>query len=163
MIKTWDEELIEGSGEMVDGHKNQCVILMEKGYQGFACDISANNPIKRYIVLWITQNRQHNQKIANDRIIVENYFGLETQLQRSLVELSTLSEKVYKIVTVVRRFLTNYHITRHALRDKGNACFQQQRRGMYKDSTKRDVKRKPTCKSYCCQHQRRLNEVVRSG
>lgn len=109
-----------------------------------------------------TMDRHCNQKIAANIIIVENYFGRETQLWSVLDEHFILSEAMYDTVMSVCRSLNNRHIKRHPLRDEDNVFFKQQQRRVYAQGMKRGMKKKAGANNYCRQRQRRLLNIGNS-
>lgn len=60
------------------GHDHQCGILLYKGYQGMAQNITAILPKKTANGLLLTFDRQGNEKIAEDRITLVARYSFET-------------------------------------------------------------------------------------
>lgn len=75
-----------------------------------------------------------------------------------------MSEKVYDTAAMVCRSLTNYHITRQALQEEDNACFQQQRRRVNTKGLKWAMKKFADARSYRrSQRQGRFEDIASQG
>lgn len=69
---------------------------------------------------------------------------------------------MYDTVESVCHCLTNFHITRHPLRNENNVFFKQPCRRVYAQSMKREKKRKADANNYFRQRQRRLENIENS-
>lgn len=74
--KQLDEINLSDEGELNETHPSSWAILCDKGYTGLSAVFRTVTPDKKPANGWLTvEQNMRNQKIASDRILVENYFG----------------------------------------------------------------------------------------
>ncbi|RHY96587.1 hypothetical protein DYB37_013965 [Aphanomyces astaci] len=95
----------------------QWAVLADKGYQGIQHNVRAVLPLKKPIGGILTFAEQaKNDRIASDRVIVENYFGRLKTLWATCSDTYRWSRKSYDIVFQACLALTNVHVRLHPLR-----------------------------------------------
>ncbi|ETL48551.1 hypothetical protein L916_01859, partial [Phytophthora nicotianae] len=63
-------------GPLTTEHPDSWAVLADKGYQGLAADFRAITPFKKQPLRELTlEQMETNDRIAHDRVLVENYFG----------------------------------------------------------------------------------------
>ncbi|GMF66802.1 unnamed protein product [Phytophthora fragariaefolia] len=68
---------IEGGDQLIAQYPSRWAILADKGYQDLAHDFRAITPHKRAPLQQLTLEQvATNERIAHDRVVVENYFGV---------------------------------------------------------------------------------------
>ncbi|RHZ39952.1 hypothetical protein DYB31_008483, partial [Aphanomyces astaci] len=104
----------------------QWAVLADKGYQGIQHNVRAVLPLKKPVGGILTFAEQaKNDRIASDRVIVENYFGRLKTLWATCSNTYRWSRKSYDIVFQACLTLTNVHVRLHPLRaEDGDANAQ---------------------------------------
>ena len=108
-------------------------ILFDKGYQGAQKRLRAILPIKkkRRNIPLRRSKKIYNQKVAHDRVIVENFFGRRILLWGIMRGKFRFSESMYDTYVRLSTALTNFHIKNWPLRDVDNDMYQSARKSLY--------------------------------
>ncbi|ETN04217.1 hypothetical protein PPTG_14925 [Phytophthora nicotianae INRA-310] len=81
LLKSSSERNMTDEGPMKDKYPDSWCVLADKGYQGLADDFRVITPIKKRPLQQLTLDEgRTNDRIAHDRVIVENYFERLTTL-----------------------------------------------------------------------------------
>ncbi|RHY68737.1 hypothetical protein DYB34_009084 [Aphanomyces astaci] len=114
--------------EMTDtgGHVEQWAVLVDKGYQGIQHEVRAVLPTKKPSGGFLTFDQQcTNDRIAADRVIVENYFGRLKTLWAVCGDAYRWNRKNYDVLFQTCVAITNVHIRFNPLRaEDGDANIQ---------------------------------------
>eukprot|EP00475_Leptophrys_vorax_P026842 TRINITY_DN3814_c0_g1_i2.p1 TRINITY_DN3814_c0_g1~~TRINITY_DN3814_c0_g1_i2.p1 ORF type:complete len:244 (-),score=46.31 TRINITY_DN3814_c0_g1_i2:28-759(-) len=112
--KTEDEKMIEDHGEGLDRFAYYWAILMDKGYIGASCGCRAITPTKAPQKGQLTpEASERNDRIASDRVLVENFLGRVCNLWQCMQRTWRWHEDSFDDAVVVCFALTNYHIQLH--------------------------------------------------
>ncbi|ETP53160.1 hypothetical protein F442_01919 [Phytophthora nicotianae P10297] len=75
LMSSMETELAD-EGPLTTEHPDSWAVLADKGYQGLAADFRAITPFKKQPLRELTlEQMETNDRIAHDRVLVENYFG----------------------------------------------------------------------------------------
>lgn len=88
----------------------------------------------------LSGDRQKHDRISQDQVQVENYFGRETKLWSILNERYTISERSYYKMVDVCRFLTNFSCDSACTRTNDNEAYQERRRLFFATGHKQSLK-----------------------
>ena len=112
-----DRSLFHDIGPFISEFPNSWSVLLDKGYQGalelVRAIIPKRNPPRNVLC---TEDQRSNQRIAHDRIVVENYFGRLCKLWTIMSAKYRWSEKNYDKFMRICVALTNAHVRLHPLR-----------------------------------------------
>ncbi|ETV92761.1 hypothetical protein H310_12991 [Aphanomyces invadans] len=106
------------SDETVPGERHsQWAVLADKGYQGIQRDVRAVIPTRKPAGGMLTFEQQAtNDRIATDRVVVENFFGRMKSLRAVSSDIYRWSRKNYDIIFQTCVALTNVHLRFNPLR-----------------------------------------------
>lgn len=116
--KSQDDARLRDDGPLLDSYPSTWAILADKGYQGLHRRIRAITPAKRPANgLLSPSDVAANDKIASDRVIVENFFGRLKTLWAVTSDIFTWKRDHYDLFFQTCVALTNVHIRFNPLRD----------------------------------------------
>ncbi|KAF0702525.1 hypothetical protein AaE_015869 [Aphanomyces astaci] len=101
-------------------------VLVDKGYQGAQRDVRTVLPLKKPMGGILTfEELRRNDRIASDRVIVENFFGRLKTLWGVCSDTYRWNRKTYDVVFQTCMAFTNAHVRFHPLRaEDGDANSQ---------------------------------------
>lgn len=156
--KKEDEVNMEDDGPLVDKYPESWAILMDKGYEGSQNFIRSIHPKKKPRLGRLSvQECSDNSKIAQDRIIVERYFGRETALWAVMERQFKWSLEKYNNIMSLCTALTNFHIVHNPLNVGDELSHQRYRDRLYQKGVLVAAKRKKSQQDYRNRRRRRLN------
>ncbi|ETP37585.1 hypothetical protein F442_14612 [Phytophthora nicotianae P10297] len=119
LLKSSSERNMTDEGPMKDKYPDSWCVLADKGYQGLADDFRVITPIKKRPLQQLTLDEgRTNDRIAHDRVIVENYFGRLTTLWAMCSDKYRWDKNNYDMLFRSCVALTNFHVRILPLRDE---------------------------------------------
>ncbi|OWZ14771.1 LOW QUALITY PROTEIN: hypothetical protein PHMEG_00011700 [Phytophthora megakarya] len=111
LLKTESEKELNDEGLLGDKYPDSWVVLADKGYQGLAEDFRAVTPFRKLPLQTLTPNQvETNDRIAHDRVIVENYFEHLCTLWSMFSDKYRWDEANCDITFKACIALTNFHV-----------------------------------------------------
>lgn len=139
--KSLEEIRFEDNGELVEIYKKEWGMLLDKAYISATNLIRAIIPTKKKDLSII--ERRRNDKIASDRVIVENFYGRMKKLFKIMYDVFRWDLQLYDSVFTVCAALTNFHILKNPLRkEDGDVYNSYIRHWIDKGNVKAEKKRK---------------------
>ncbi|OWY99178.1 hypothetical protein PHMEG_00029871 [Phytophthora megakarya] len=152
------EETLPDEGPLLDTHPDEWAILADKGYQGAAEFLRCIIPKKGRNISRADQS--NNDKIAHDRVIVENYFGRLNILWRITADKYRLARELYDDVFRLCVGLTNAHVTRCSLRSDNGDWYRRSQNKLIELGIKIKQKRRLAQEKYRAKKRRRLSSSI---
>ncbi|ETL88566.1 hypothetical protein L917_12362, partial [Phytophthora nicotianae] len=119
LLKSSSLRNMADESSMKDKYPDSWCVLADKGYQGLADAFRVITPIKKRPLQQLTLDEgRTNDRIAHDRVIVENYFGRLTTLWAMCSDKYRLDENNSDMFFRSCVALTNFHVRILPLRDE---------------------------------------------
>ncbi|ETV77220.1 hypothetical protein H257_09107 [Aphanomyces astaci] len=144
-----------------DEGTNQWAVIADKGYQGIQRVVRAVLPKKKPAggILTLDDIRS-NDRIASDRVIVENFFGRMKTLWAVCGETYRWSRDNYDVLFQTCMALTNVHIRLHPLRADDGKVYSQYINRMALIGSKKDKGKKTSARTYRTKRKARLTLML---
>lgn len=125
LLKSDSEKHLADDGPMAEEHQGMWAVLADKGYQGLAVDFRAVTPHKkRPLQALSVEQTEANDRLAHDRVVVENFFGRMSSLWAVCSDKYRWSESNYDMFFKACVALTNFHVRILPLRQDDAAKYQ---------------------------------------
>ncbi|RHY33102.1 hypothetical protein DYB32_001845, partial [Aphanomyces invadans] len=164
MRKTDKERDMRDDGPLVDVYPLEWAILADKGYQGLQRRLRAITPTKRPPGGLLSMSEmENNDKIATDRVIVENFFGRMKTFWSIVSETYMWKRESYDLYFQTCVALTNVHIKFSPLRVEDGHERNRYLNGLVSSSEKKKAKRAVSVKKHREKRKLRLGTLLPSG
>lgn len=161
--KTREEREKEDDGELSTTQGRYWGVLMDKGYQGAAEFIRAIIPKKKPKNGTLSRSdTQRNERIASDRVLVENFFGQMCGLWNLMGGKWKWAEGDYDAYFKLCAGFTNMHINWHPLRTEDVDRFRRLRNRLDDIGASRIEKRRRVQERYRQRRRARVNLQFRA-
>jgi hypothetical protein len=159
--KADDERDLTDDGPMADEYPDSWCVLADKGYQGLASDFRAITPHKKRPLhpLSLVES-ETNDRIAHDRVIVENFFGRMCTLWSICSDKYRWDERKYDTFFRLCVAMTNYHIRIMPLRQGDGVNHGNYTKRLRVIGDSRQAKRARTQKKYRAKRRARLRSLL---
>ena len=158
MKKSIEEFNMEDNGELYDQFKTYWAMILDKEYIESSKIMRTIVPTKKKKLSTVEKNR--NNKIAYDRIIVENYYGRMKTLFKIMYDVFRWELKTYDIVFIVCAALTNFHIMKNPLKKVDGELYKAYIRHWITVGKRKAEKRKKYQQEYLKKKKKRLNNYL---
>ncbi|KAE9040674.1 hypothetical protein PR002_g4857 [Phytophthora rubi] len=165
MRKLPDEADLSDDGPLSAAYGNDWGVLTDKGYQGLADEYRAIHPKKkaRGAPPLTLDELQNNDKIAHDRVIVENFFGRLKTLWGVCSHKWEWDDKSYNMFFRACVVLTNYSVRCCPLRREDGECFLRYEARLIQIGLEIEAEKKRKRQEYRDGRRARLELTARDG
>ncbi|KAF0705272.1 hypothetical protein AaE_014602 [Aphanomyces astaci] len=162
--KIGEEDDMLDDGPMQEEYPRSWALLADKGYQGLHRQLRAITPMKRPAGgLLSAADMAVNDKIASDRVIVENFFGRLKTLWSVVGDTYTWKRENYDLYFQTCVAFTNLHIRFLPLREVDGDDLHRHVNGLLSSGQKKKAKRAGSVMKSREKRKRRLSSLFSTG
>ncbi|KAE8891200.1 hypothetical protein PF003_g24632 [Phytophthora fragariae] len=162
MKKSEANKRLQDEGPLVTEYPDEWAHLADKGYQGLSSHFRAITPNKKQPGETLSiEQLEENDRIAHDRVLVENYFGRLTSLWAVASDKYRWSESSYDTLFRTCVALTNFHVHLNPLRSADGDSYSSYLGCLLSIGEDVIAKRKTSQKRYRNRREHRLRSMFR--